>query len=323
VNETSAHPDGIDEKEDNPAVRAALRGGDAQVAGGTAWMWAREEFRAAVDVLFVDEAGQMSLANVLALAQGGTNLVLLGDPRQLEQPVQGTHPEGTERSALEHVLGDHATIAPDKGLFLAETWRLPPAICAFTSELFYEGRLSSHAGLERQVLLGDLPYAGAGLWFVPSRHDANQNASSEEVEQVARLVTRLTAGDVRWRDRDGAEAVLGLADVLVIAPYNAQVADLAGRLPEGARVGTVDKFQGQEAPVVIYSMTTSSPEDAPRGMEFLYSPNRFNVATSRAKCACIVVGSPRLFEPDCRNPRQMKLANAFCRYREMANDGNR
>jgi uncharacterized protein len=320
VKEPNTAPADVVETRDNPPVLSALRGRTAQVAGGTAWMWSRPEFKGAVDVLFVDEAGQMSLANVLALAQGGTNLVLLGDPRQLEQPVQGTHPEGAGVSALDHVLGGHATIPVDRGLFLGETWRLPPRICAFTSEQFYESRLSSHAGLERQALLGDLPYAGAGLWFVPSRHDANQNASAEEVEQVAALVARLTAGDVRWRDREGRESVLGLDDVLVIAPYNAQVADLAARLPEGARVGTVDKFQGQEAPVVIYSLTTSTPEDAPRGMEFLYSPNRFNVATSRAKCACIVVGSPRLFEPDCRNPRQMRLANAFCRFLEVATE---
>lgn len=127
-------------------------------------------------------------------------------------------------------------------------------------------------------------------------------------------------GGVRWRDREGRERPLALEDILVIAPYNAQVADLAGRLPAGARVGTVDRFQGQEAPVVIYSMTTSTPEDAPRGMEFLYSPNRFNVATSRAQCACTVVGNPRLFEPDCHSPKQMKLGNAFCRFLEVARE---
>jgi uncharacterized protein len=156
------------------------------------------------------------------------------------------------------------------------------------------------------------------LWFIPAHHEANQSASREEVEIVAELVGTLIEGRVRWRDRDGCEHPIGLDDILVIAPYNAQVADLTARLPAGARVGTVDRFQGQEAPVVIYSMTTSTPEDAPRGMEFLYSPNRFNVATSRAQCACIVVGSPRLFEPVCQSPRQMKLANAFCRFLEIA-----
>jgi uncharacterized protein len=312
-----AHP-GIAETTDNADVRDALRSRRMRVAGGTAWMWARPEFFEAVDVLFVDEAGQMSLANVLAIAQSAKSVVLLGDPQQLEQPIQGYHPPGTAVSALEHVLRGAQTIPPDRGLFLEESWRLPPTICELTSELFYERRLNPRAGLERQCLVGGTAFAGSGLWFVAARHDANQNASREEVEIVAELVRSLMEGGTRWRDRDGGEHPLGLEDILVIAPYNAQVADLTTRLPPGARVGTVDKFQGQEAPVVIYSMTTSTPEDAPRGMEFLYNPNRFNVATSRAKCACIVVGSPRLFEPDCQSPRQMKLANAFCRFLEVA-----
>jgi len=311
---------GIDETTDNAEARDALRSRRTRVVGGTAWMWSRPEFAEAVDVLFVDEAGQMSLANVLAIAQCAKSIVLLGDPQQLEQPIQGYHPPGTAVSALEHVLRGAQTIPEDRGLFLEETWRLPPAICDLTSELFYERRLHAHAGLERQRLVGAGPFAGAGLWYVPVEHDANQSASREEVAVVAELMRTLTENGARWRDREGGEHALGLEDVLVIAPYNAQVADLVARLPEGARVGTVDRFQGQEAPVVIYSMTTSTPEDAPRGMEFLYSPNRFNVATSRAKCGCIVVGSPRLFTPDCESPRQMKLANAFCRFLEVARE---
>ena len=137
---------------------------------------------------------------------------------------------------------------------------------------------------------------------------------------VAALVGALLDGSVHWRDRDGATRPLTLADILVIAPYNAQVADLMTGLPPGARVGTVDRFQGQEAPIVVFSLTTSTAEDAPRGMDFLFDPNRFNVATSRAICACIVVGSPRLFEPDCQSPKQMKLANAFCRFLEVAKE---
>ena len=310
---------GIAEAVRNEDARDALRSRRARVVGGTSWMWAREEFSEAVDVLFVDEAGQMSLANVLAIAQSAKNLVLLGDPQQLEQPIQGTHPEGTAVSALEHVLRGDETIADDRGLFLAETWRLPPEICQYTSELFYENRLRAHSAPGRQVILDAGRVDGAGLWFVPVMHDANQSASPEEVDVVAEWIGALLTG-ARWRDRDGVERPLGIADILVIAPYNAQVADLEARLPKGARVGTVDRFQGQEAPVVIYSMTTSTPEDAPHGMEFLYNPNRFNVATSRARCTCIVVGSPRLFEPDCQSPRQIKLANAFCRFLEVARE---
>jgi uncharacterized protein len=313
-------PPGITETTDNEAVLTALRSRQARVAGGTAWLWSRPEFFEAVDVLFVDEAGQMSLANVLAIAPCAKNLVLLGDPRQLEQPIQGSHPDGTAVSALDHVLEGQMTIARHRGLFLDETWRLPPEICAFTSELFYEGRLKARAEPGRQALSGAQPFDGSGLWFVPVEHDANQSACREEVEVVAVLFERLLGGGVRWRDREGGSHALAPNEILVIAPYNAQVADLMARLPRGARVGTVDRFQGQEAPVVIFSLTTSTPQDAPRGMDFLFDPNRFNVATSRAMCACIVVGSPRLFEPDCQSPKQMKLANAFCRFLEVARE---
>jgi superfamily I DNA and/or RNA helicase len=270
-----------------------------------------------VDVLFVDEAGQMSLADVLAVSPAAQSLVLLGDPSQLDQPLQGTHPPGIEVSALQHILGSNETMPPGQGLFLAETWRLAPSICRFTSELFYENRLKPHAGLERQKLIWPDKSEGAGLWFIPVEHNGNQNSSNEEVNAVHRLVTDLTRPGMSWVNMKGEKHPLTLKDILIVSPYNAQVFDLAARLPQ-ARIGTVDKFQGQEAPVVIYSMATSSPEDAPRGMEFLYSINRFNVATSRARCACFVVASPRLLEPECQTPRQMKLANALCRYLEMS-----
>lgn len=150
-------------------------------------------------------------------------------------------------------------------------------------------------------------------------HDGNRNASDEEVEVVANLVARLTAEGSQWIDENGTPEQMGGGHIMVVAPFNAHVIRLEERLsPMGVRVGTVDRFQGQQAPAVIYSMATSRPEDAPRGMEFLYSLNRLNVATSRAKCAAVVVASPRLCVPDCTSPRQMKLANALCRYRELA-----
>jgi len=312
--------DGIRHLDSNESALAALQDGTANVVGGTQWLWARPEFAAAVDVLFVDEAGQMSLANVLAAAQGARSVVLLGDPQQLEQPQKGSHPEGADVSALEYLVGvdGRKTIDPERGLFLGETWRLHPAICAYTSELFYEGRLLPRAGLERQALVGPTRFAGAGLWFEPVEHEGNRGSSAEEVERVRAIVAELQRDGVGWTDDTGAVRALALEDILVVAPYNAQVADLSAALPPGARVGTVDRFQGQQAPVVIYSLATSSAEDAPRGMEFLYSLNRLNVATSRARCAAILVANPRLFEPECRTPAQMRLANAFCRYREVA-----
>jgi uncharacterized protein len=303
---------------DNGPVVEALHTGKAQVAAGTPWLWARDETAGAVDVLFVDEAGQMSLANVLAASQGATNLVLLGDPQQLEQPLRGVHPPGVDVSALAHILDGRATIGEDQGLFLRETWRLHPDICAFISELFYDGRLRSRPDNARQRLNTKGALDGTGLRFVPVEHLGNLSESPEEVEKVGQLIEGLLASDSTWTDRKSEQHRLSLADILVVAPYNAEVSALASRLPEGARVGTVDKFQGQEAPIVVYSMTTSTPEDAPRGMEFLYSLNRLNVAISRARCVAVLVASPALFQVQCRTPRQMELANAFCRYLEMA-----
>jgi uncharacterized protein len=314
--EDEAPPRGLTEVGENAALLGSV--GKGVVCGGTVWAWARPEFAGALDVLVVDEAGQLSLANALAAARAAKSVILLGDPQQLEQPTQGSHPEGAGRSALEHLLEGHETIRDDRGLFLTETWRLHPTLRAFTSEIFYEDRLVAREGLERQALVGG-PFPGAGLWYLPVAHDGNQNSSPEEAERIGELVDRLLAGGVSWIDATGKQAPLTSDDVLIVAPYNAQVAALGRRLP-GARVGTVDKFQGQEAPLVIYSMATSSPDDAPRGMEFLYSLNRLNVATSRARCACILVASPRLFEPECRTPQQMRLANALCRYRELARE---
>jgi uncharacterized protein len=312
-----ARPAGIEEEPDSKRGVARILRGEFDVVGGTAWVWAKDELAGALDVLVVDEAGQMSLANVLACAQSAENLVLLGDPQQLEQPQKASHPDGAELSALEYLLEGHDTMPEERGLFLGETWRLHPEICRYTSEMFYEGKLRSHAQLAGQRLAGDTPFAGAGLFYVPVVHDGNQNSAPEEAARIAEIVQEVTAGGVTWTDRRGETRPLALEDVLVVAPYNAQVSEIAERIP-GARVGTVDKFQGQEAPVVIYSMTTSSPEEAPHGMEFLFSRHRMNVATSRARCVCILVGNPKLFEPDCRTPEQMRMANAFCRYLELA-----
>ena len=259
----------------------------------------------------------MSLANVLTASQAARSVVLLGDPQQLEQPMQGSHPEGTDVSALHHLLQSKKTIPPDRGLFLNETWRLHPDICAFTSELFYEGRLRPRPGLAARRIRSESRFSGSGLRYVALPTEGNQSSSPEEADCVRDIVDELMTYDTTWFDKDNVERPLALSDILIIAPYNAQVFELQQRIP-GGRVGTVDKFQGQEAPILIYSMTTSSYADAPRGMEFLYSLNRLNVATSRAKCLCILVASPSVFEAQCRTPRQMQLANAFCRYLEMA-----
>jgi predicted RecB family nuclease len=300
----------------NKDLFAAL-GTSAMVGGGTAWLWAAPEAFETVDVLFVDEAAQMSLANVLAVSQAAKTVVLIGDPQQLDQPMQGSHPEGTDVSALDHILGGQQTISPDKGLFLEQTWRLHPDICSFTSELFYDGKLVSREGLEKQVINAVGAISGSGLRFLPVLHHGNQNCSREEATAVGALVEGILESNATWIDRDGQEEPVTLDDIIIITPYNAQVFEIQQRLP-GARIGTVDKFQGQEAPIAIYSTATSSGADAPRGMEFLYSLNRLNVATSRAKCVCIMVSSPEIFETECRTPRQAQLANGFCRFLELA-----
>jgi len=304
--------------DDNERMAKLLRSKHPLVAAGTAWLWARPEMANSVDVLFVDEAGQMSLANVLAISQAATSIVLLGDPQQLDQPQRGIHPAGAEASALGHLLNGRATISSDEGLFLTETRRLPPDICVFTSELFYDNRLVSRPENIKQRLNTQGPLNGTGLRFVSVEHSGNQNESQEEVLVVGDFLNQLLQAGTTWTNQKGETFPLSLQDILIVTPYNAQVSALAEHLPEGTRIGTVDKFQGQEAPVVFYSMATSTPEDAPRGMEFLYSLNRLNVAISRARCVAAVVASPALFQVQCKIPRQMELANAFCRYLEMA-----
>lgn len=289
------------------------------VVGGTAWLWTDDIFEETLDYLFVDEAGQMSLTNVLTISRAARNIILLGDPQQLEQPQRGAHPEGADISALEHILDGNKTMPEEMGLFLGITWRLHPLITQFTSKLYYEDRLRSREGLENQRLEGNTPFTGSGLFHVPVDHFGNQSQSREEVEAIVKIVNHLMTEEINWIDRDGLSRALQPDDILIIAPYNAQVSLLQEAL-SGFSVGTVDKFQGQEAPIVIYSMTSSSSEDAPRGMSFLYNPNRMNVATSRAKCTSILVSTSKIFEVECNTIEQMKWANGLCFYREMAHE---
>ncbi|HEY2704908.1 MAG TPA: TM0106 family RecB-like putative nuclease [Candidatus Dormibacteraeota bacterium] len=301
-------------------VVAALAEGPAVVAG-TAWLFCHETMEGAVDTLVVDEAGQVSLANVVATAGAARNLVLCGDPQQLRQPVQGTHPEGADRSALEHLLAGERTVADGRGLFLDSTWRMHPDVCAFVSEAFYDGRLSGRAECARQAVTAPPPFDGAGVRYLPVVHEGNRVTSPEEVAAV-RDVVDLLLREGRWTDRRGHRRPITLDDILVVAPYNAHVNRLQDALPPGARVGTVDRFQGQEAPVVIYTMATSSGDDQRRSMDFLYSLNRLNVAISRAQAMAVLVCSPALLGVHCRTADQLTLANALCRLVEMAGDGD-
>jgi predicted RecB family nuclease len=305
---------------DNPKALVALQSGEIAVLGGTSWLWSRPEFQGEIDVLVVDEAGQISLADVLASSRAAKNLILLGDPLQLAHPTQGSHPPILRASSLEHILGDSATMPPDLGLFIPKTRRMHPAITAFTSEVFYDGRLAGIEGLEQQEVLCGEPLAGAGLRVAEVEHQGNANSSPEEAAKVAEIVSELVG--CRWRDMEQAEREIGMDDVLVVTPFNAQLREIARALGRaghpGVKVGTVDMFQGREAPVVIYSTASSSAEEAPRGMEFLYNLNRLNVATSRARCMAILVASPDLVRVFARTPQQMALANALCRLWDLA-----
>jgi predicted RecB family nuclease len=288
--------------------------GHFNLVGGTAWLFCDEMAKHKVDYLFVDEAGQVALANLVSACTSARNIVLLGDQMQLGQPIQGVHPGRSGESALDYLLNGVATIPPDRGVFLATTWRLHPDICRFISDAVYDGRLLPEKHNVRRQLELDVsahpslkPY---GITFLPIQHDGCSQSSKAEADLIEAIYA--SALQQRYTDKEGKEHPIGPADILVVAPYNVQVNLLTRTLPPGARVGTVDKFQGQEAPIVIVSMTTSSEKDLPRHIEFLYSRNRLNVAVSRAMCLAVVVANPALTTIRCHTPDQMALVNTLC-----------
>jgi uncharacterized protein len=315
--------------EDHPDLRClrSKEAGEVYAGGliaGTAWFFSRPEMTDRLDYLFVDEAGQVSVANLVAVSRSARNLVLLGDQMQLGQPIQGSHPGESGLSVLDYLLGTQATIPEDLGIFLSMTWRLHPGICEFISGAVYEDRLlpEEHTG-DRTVHLPDhaeLVTEEAGILFLPVKHEGNTQKSDEEAEVIAAAVGELLAGE--WSPEAGSRRPIKLDDILFVAPYNMQVRRLKQVLPEGARVGSVDKFQGREAPIVFVSMCTSPGEAAPRGMEFLLNRNRLNVAISRAKSLAIVVGDPRLAHAPCSSVTDMERLNLYCRLLE-SGAGNR
>lgn len=297
------------------------------VVGGTAWLFTRPEWEGELDYLFIDEAGQVSLANAVATSRCARNMVLLGDQMQLEQPIQGAHPGEANLSALQYALKDleaskpdapafHAVVPPDSGLFLGESHRMHPAVCRFISESIYEGRLSSIPDCARQridvpTVQHDLIPVEHGIVFSPVLHEGNTQRSDEEVERVSAILQEMLGRC--YTDKHGKTRELGLADFLFVAPYNAQVRALEDALPEGARVGSVDKFQGQEAPVCVLSLCSSYGEYGSRGLDFILDKNRVNVAISRAQCLAVVVADPRIAESPANSLDTMRLINLFCK----------
>ena len=266
------------------------------VIGGTAWDFANANRvpPGSLDLLVIDEAGQFCLANTVAVAPAAANLLLLGDPQQLPQVSRGTHPEPVDMSALEWLVDGDRTLPEERGYFLDRSYRMHPAVCAAVSALSYEGRLHSHTECTAaRHLDGYQP----GVHVLSVDHHDNSIESPEEADAIAAEIKQLLGST--WTDEHGARP-LAACDVLVLAPYNAQVALVRQRLASagigGVRVGTVDKFQGGQAPVVFISMTASSVDVVPRGISFLLNRNRLNVAISRAQYAAVIVRSEMLTE---------------------------
>ncbi len=283
-----------------------LETGDHQLVAGTTWLFARPAWDGQLDVLVIDEAGQLSLADALAAGTSARSLVLLGDPQQLAHVSQGTHPGGTGASVLQHALAGDVTVREDRGLLLEETWRMHPAVCRFISEEIYDGRLRWRPACGRQATS-----SGTGIRYVPVEHRGNSSSSREEAQAVARTIGELLAGGT-WTTAEGEVRLLRPEDVMVVTPYNAQVRVLRHALPAGVPVGTVDRFQGQEAPVVLFSMATSSGDDLPREIGFTFSRNRLNVALSRARCLAYVVCCPALLSARARTVDQLRLISTLC-----------
>ncbi|UJB73154.1 TM0106 family RecB-like putative nuclease (plasmid) [Acaryochloris sp. 'Moss Beach'] len=290
---------------------------DYSIFGATAFQLCKPEMAEQWDYLFVDEAGQMALANFVAIARCTNNIVLMGDQMQLEQPIQATHPGESGQSVLGYYLDGKATIPPNMGIFLDTSYRMHPSICQFISEAIYENRLQFHTETHHHQIQVNQSHSNAieqgnGILFVPVEHEGNSQHSTEEIQAIDALVEHLT-GLPYISSRGESQGVIGPNDILVIAPYNLQVQYLKDHLCDLARVGTVDKFQGQEAPILILSMCASSSDTAPRGLEFLLNRNRLNVAISRAQCLSILVGSPLLASTACKNISDIELVNLYCK----------
>jgi uncharacterized protein len=294
-----------------------LASDEFNLIGGTAWLWANPETRQnPVDVLIVDEAGQLSLADALSSTNGAKNIVLLGDPLQLSQVAKAEHPGGSGASVLQHVLGEHLTMPNDQGVFISETWRMHPDVCQFISQQIYEGRLTSNECCDQQGTA-----FGTGLRWIEAHHSRRSTESQEEVDLVLEQISRMVG--TNWVNQKGVTAPLAARDFMVVAPYNDQVKLFRASLQASAalrevQVGTVDKFQGREAPVVFFAMTTSSADDMPRGPEFLFSRNRLNVAVSRARCLAYLVCTEDLLNSRARTIEEMRLISTLSSFVEYA-----
>jgi uncharacterized protein len=295
----------------NPEFASFIADHEGCVVGGTAWDFANDNKipRLALDLLVIEEAGQYSLANTIAVASSARNLMLLGDPQQLPQVTQGNHPEPVDCSALGWLVEDHPTLPPERGYFLDLSYRMHPAVCLPVSRLSYAGRLHSH---EHVSAARHLDGVAPGVRVLPVDHDGNSTESPEEADAIVSEITCLLGRT--WTDEHGS-GPLQQKQVLVVTPYNAQVVTVRRRLDAAGltdvEAGTVDKFQGRQAAVVFVSMTASSADDVPRGISFLLNRNRLNVALSRAKYLSVIVRSSALTEYLPGTPDRLVELGAF------------
>jgi len=293
------------------------KGTEFNVFAGTTWFFSSAEMVAkTVDVLVIDEAGQLSLADAMAASTSARNLILLGDPQQLPQVAQGTHSEAAGASVLQHVLRGDQTIDPSRGAFLSTTWRMHPEVCSFISEQIYGGHLKAHPDCAKQSTA-----EGTGLRWIEAKHAGRSTESPEESALVVEAISKIIGKN--FTDKKGNTQEITAEHIMVVAPYNAQVnrlkADLdANKLTRDVKVGTVDKFQGREAPIVFFTMTASTSKDIPRGADFLFSKNRLNVAISRAQAIAYLVCTKDLLDSRARDIETMKLISTLCAFVEHA-----
>ncbi|NRB38348.1 MAG: TM0106 family RecB-like putative nuclease [Pseudomonadales bacterium] len=296
----------------NPEIAGHLD--RACVIGTTAWGFSRDDLADQFDYLFIDEAGQVSVANLIAISRSADNLILLGDQMQLGQPTQATHPADSGLSTLDYLLHESPTISADRGVFLDTTYRMHSAVNRFISNAVYEGKLHSHPGNDAQIVKRPADYSlvgkEAGVIIVDVEHEGNSQASDEEVAKILELTDEIIGRT--FVAKDGSERLIDFSDILFVAPYNHQVNKLKLALGDDAQVGSVDKFQGQEAPIVILSMCASDANDSPRGLDFLFDKHRLNVAISRAQSLAIVVANPKLKYTKAKSIKHQRLLNTYC-----------
>jgi predicted RecB family nuclease len=296
---------------------------DEGLLGATAW--GLGSLTNTVDYLFIDEAGQVSIAYFVAMARKAKNVVVMGDQMQLPHPVQGTHPGESGLSILDYQLQQHRTVPVDQGIFLNRSYRMHKDVNQFISDLVYEGRLQNDPDCDKQQVIhasqaNDIALKASGIVSLAVEHTGNKQSSYEEISVIKKLVAQLHKS--QFTDKKGFTRDIGCNDILVVAPFNYQVNELKKELGFDARVGTVDLFQGQEAPIVIVSMTSSIAADSPRGLSFLLSINRLNVAVSRAQALAIVVHSDTFLDGAPGSIEDIRRFNFFESLRAQVCHGN-